>query len=252
MATDTTDVEEGSSLPSSLLARIVGVELSRTTLLWAALVVYVEVALVLLYVVTDPSVITNPLILVYPFVWIDLSIAAVVYVDRPSVSRRRLLGTGLLASVYFGVLMVAGGLVGLGHAFHGHSHGAASVRLAVSSVPPGWSPALLYGGDLLRVSLFPYKLVGYATLSYLVFVTLLDIDASVLSGALGLVSCVSCTWPILGTVLTALFGGGSVVTSLATNQPYGLSTLVFTTAVGLLVWRPFTDWTVLSWIRSHT
>ena len=66
MATDTTDVEEGSSLPSSLLARIVGVELSRTTLLWAALVVYVEVALVLLYVVTDPSVITNPLILVYP------------------------------------------------------------------------------------------------------------------------------------------------------------------------------------------
>jgi hypothetical protein len=252
MATDTTDVEDGSSLLSFLLARIAGVELSRTTLLWAALVLYVEGALVALYVVAAPSVVTNPLILVYPFVWINLSIVAVASVDRPNASRRRLLGTGLLASVYFGVLVVAGGLVGLGHSFHGHSHGAASVRLAVGSIPPGWSPALLYGGDLLRVSLFPYKLVGYAALSYLVFVTLLDIDASVLSGALGLVSCVSCTWPILGTVLTALFGGGSVVTSLATNQPYGLSTLVFATAVGLLVWRPFTDWAVLSRIRSRT
>jgi len=252
MATDATDVEGHSSLASSLFARLEGAEISRTALLWAMLVLYVEVALVVLYVLTAPAIITNPLILVYPFVWINLSILAVVYVDRPSATRRRLLVTGVLAAVYFGVLTVVGGLVGLGHAFHGHSHGAGAIRIAVASIPPGWSPALLYGGDLLRVSVFPYKLVGYAALSYLVFVTLLDVDASILSGALGFVSCVSCTWPILGTVLTALFGGGSVVTSVATNQPYGLSTLVFTTAVGLLVWRPFTDWSVISWIQRHT
>jgi len=143
------------------------------------------------------------------------------------------------------VLMVAGGLIGPEHAFHGHFHGTGTVRLAFTSMPPGWSPALLYGGDLVRFSLFPYKLVGYLALSYLVFVTLLDVNGSALSGALGFASCVSCTWPILGTAVTALFGGGSILATVATDQPYGLSTFVFATSVGLLVWRPFAnlrDW----------
>jgi hypothetical protein len=119
----------------------------------------------------------------------------------------------------------------------------------MESLPPGWSPALLYGGDLLRVSLFPYRLIGYATLSYLVFVTLLDVDGSIFSGALGFASCVSCTWPVLGTAVTALFGGGSLIATVATNQPYGLSTVVFVTSVGLLIWRPLGGWHVSSWVR---
>lgn len=114
---------------------------------------------------------------------------------------------------------------------------------------PGWSPALLYGGDLVRFSLFPYKLVGYLALSYLVFVTLLDVNGSALSGALGFASCVSCTWPILGTAVTALFGGGSILATVATNQPYGLSTFVFATSVGLLVWRPFTN--LRGWLPEY-
>lgn len=211
---------------------------SRRSILCAGIVLNVEAMLVLVYWVASPTTITDPLILVYPFVWINLAIWAVSSVDQPVASRRRRLGAATLTSVYFVVLMIVGGLIGPGHAFHGHSHGGDAVRVAVTSMPPGWSPALLYGGDLVRFSLFPYKLVGYLALSYLVFVTLLDIDGSVLSGAIGFASCVSCTWPVLGTAVTALFGGGSVLATVATNQPYGLSTLVYVTSVGLLVWRP--------------
>ena len=124
---------------------------SRRSMLYAGLLLNVEVILVLLYWVASPTTIRNPLISVYPFVWINLA---------PS---------------------------------------------------------------------------------YLVFVTLLDVNGSALSGALGFASCVSCTWPILGTAVTALFGGGSILATVATNQPYGLSTFVFATSVGLLVWRPFAN-----------
>jgi hypothetical protein len=251
MPTETTEYGDNSSMKPALLARLRQLPISRTSVLWAGLVLNTEVALVLAYLLVFPGQITDPLVLVYPFVWINLGLWAVLHVDRPAASRRRHLTTGIVASVYFGVLLIVGGLIGPGHAFHGHSHGTASVRIAISSMPPGWSPAVLYGGDLLRVSLFPYKLVGYAALSYLVFVTLLDIDRSVLSGVLGFASCVSCTWPILGTMVTAVFGGGSVIATVATNQPYELSTLIFVTAVGLLVWRPFADWAVLSSIRNY-
>ena len=242
MNTDRLSTETGTS---TVVAGWLQRHVSRRSMLYAGLVLNVEAILVLLYWATAPTTITNPLILVYPFVWINLALWAVSSVKRPDVPRRRQLAVGAFTGLYFVVLIVAGGLIGPGHAFHGHSHGTGTVRLALTSMPPGWSPALLYGGDLVRFSLFPYKLVGYLALSYLVFVTLLDVNGSALSGALGFASCVSCTWPILGTAVTALFGGGSILATVATNQPYGLSTFVFATSVGLLVWRPFAnlrDW----------
>jgi hypothetical protein len=155
-------------------------------MLWAALIANTELVMVLLYMTFSPAKTTNPLILVYPFIWINLSIWAVVNVDRPSTSSRQLLGAGFVSSIYFGVLLIAGGLMSPGHAFHGHSHGSTAIRLATTSLSPGWRPALLYGGDLIRVSLLPYQLIGYVALAYPVFVALLQIDGTVLSGVLGL------------------------------------------------------------------
>ena len=105
-------------------------------------------------------------------------------------------------------------------------------------MPPGWGPALLYGGSLVQVSLIPFKAIGYLALSYLIYATVLDAAGSALAGVVGLFSCVSCTWPILGTIVTGVFGGASAVAVVATNQPYGASTLVFLSAVALLSWRP--------------
>jgi len=59
------------------------------------------------------------------------------------------------------------------------------------------------------------------------------------AGMIGLFSCVSCTWPVLGTVLASAVGSSSVVVVFAVNQPYAASTLVFLSALGLLLWRPF-------------
>jgi hypothetical protein len=106
------------------------------------------------------------------------------------------------------------------------------------SLPPGMGPAVLYQGAVLRLVLLPYEVVGYAALSYLVYVGVLESAGSTVSGVVGLFSCVSCAWPVVGAVVTTLFGSGSAVALAATTWPYDLSTLVFLSAVGLLYWRP--------------
>lgn len=97
---------------------------------------------------------------------------------------------------------------------------------------------VFYEGSLLRLSLQFYKVVGYVTLAYLVYTTVVDATRTAVSGVIGLFSCVSCSWPILGTVATSLFGSGSAVVTGALRQSYGLSTLVFLSAVALLYYRP--------------
>jgi hypothetical protein len=106
------------------------------------------------------------------------------------------------------------------------------------SLPPGYGPAVLYDGTVLRIVLEPYKVVGYLALAYLVYRTVLDTASVALSGVVGLFSCVSCMWPVLGMVATSIFGSGSVVAAFALDQPYGVSTLVFLSAVALLYYQP--------------
>jgi cytochrome c biogenesis protein CcdA len=59
------------------------------------------------------------------------------------------------------------------------------------------------------------------------------------TGILGLLSCVSCSWPILATLVTGVAGSGTAIAGAAYAQSYGLSTVVFVVTVGLLYWRPF-------------
>lgn len=202
----------------------------RTTALWAALLINVEVMLVAVYLLVSNVTITAPRFLVYPFIWINLGIWAIATVTPTPVSpRNRRIGLAIGIG-YFAVLAVVGGLVAFDPV-------ADTFRIAWE-LPPGWGPALLYQGDFLRLAIVPYKLVGYLALSYLVYTTVLDAAGSAITGLVGLFSCVSCAWPVLGTVITGVFGSSSAVAAVATNQPYGVSTLVFVTAVGLLVWRP--------------
>lgn len=204
---------------------------------WAAVIIAVELLAVGMYLGVTDVTITDPLILIYPFVWINVSLWAVYRtVPRPGSRQQRFIGA-VVAVGYFLVLALLGGLISPGHALHGHSH-ATGFRLALASLSPGWSPALLYGGSLVTLSLLPFKVVGYLALGYLVYATVLDAAASVVSGVVGLISCVSCAWPLLGTVVVGLFGSTSAVAVFATNQPYGASTLVFVSAVALLMWRP--------------
>jgi hypothetical protein len=106
------------------------------------------------------------------------------------------------------------------------------------SIPPGWGPAVIYGGATLQFALLPFKLVGYATLAYLVYATLVDAASSAVGGVLGLFSCVSCTFPVIAGVVSGFVGGTGALASAVYGQSYLLSTVVFVITVGLLVWRP--------------
>lgn len=202
----------------------------------AAAVLWVETVVVGWYVLYEPVRITDPMILVYPLLWINASLLALWVTDTPDATRRyRLLGGGLGVG-YFLLLAYVGGLIQI-HAIHGHSH---AFGFSVTwPLPPGWGPTLLISGDALGVAITPYKVLGYATLAYLVYVTVLETAGSVWAGAIGLFSCVSCTWPVLGTVLAGTFGSSAAVVVFATEQPYAASTIVFLSAVALLLWRPF-------------
>jgi len=105
-------------------------------------------------------------------------------------------------------------------------------------LPPGYSPRLFYDGGVISLTLAPYKVVGYGALAYLVYVTVLDAAGTALSGVVGLFSCISCTWPVIGTIAAGVFGSSSALATAAMNQAYPLSTLVFLSAVALLWWRP--------------
>lgn len=211
----------------------------RTTAVVAVAAIAAELMLIAAYLLVAESSVTDPLILVYPLIWINVGAWAILTTTPPRASSRRRLVAAAIGVGYFIVLAYVGGLVSPGHALHGHQHTTA-FRVVVASLPPGWSPAVFYGGSYVSISAFPFYVVGYLALSYLVYTTVLDAAGSAVAGLVGLFSCVSCTWPILGTVVVGVFGSGSAVVAFATNQPYGASTLVFLSAVALLSWRPLT------------
>lgn len=202
---------------------------SRRTFLYGAALVNGELALVLLYFAVSSSEPTDAVFLAYPFVWINVAAWGVATVDLPAASRKRRWAAYAVGVAYF---LVLGGVGGL-YMFHGADLGA-----RVAWLSPGWGPAFLYSSASLTVSLLPFKVVGYAALAYLVTATLLDAARTGVAGVLGLFACVSCTWPVAATVLTGAFGSASAAASVATDQPYALSTAVYVSSVALLAWRP--------------
>jgi len=201
---------------------------------WALIVVNAELLVLWLwYLTTQPQF--NSLLgaryVLYPFVWINVGLWALVRTTpTPAPSRRRALA-GVLAAGYFLVLAYVGGLVGAGT----HHTVAPSVALGT---PPGFSPAVLYDGGLLKLTLIPYKLIGYLALAYLVYVTVIDAAGSAVTGVLGLFSCISCTWPIIAAAVTGTIGGGAAIAGAVYAGGYDLSVAIFVLTVGLLYWRP--------------
>lgn len=221
---------------TALASRLERFDLGRTALFGLAALIAAELSIALAYA-TSPLVagVTDPVsfgfVLLQPFIWINVGVLAVLTTAPPAASTaRRRLGIALAVG-YFVVLSYFGGLWALG----GMGTGTLGVNWLL---PPGYSPRLFYDGVLVSATAEPYKLVGYAALAYLVYVTILDAAGSAISGVVGLFSCVSCSWPILGTIAASVFGGSSAIASAAMEQAYPLSTLVFLSAVALLWWRP--------------
>lgn len=220
---------------ATVRSRLARLRPPRRTLQWVALALVVQVLFVTAYALAsdvEPRSVVALRLWVYPWVWIDVGLWAVVRTSPAAASARARRLTALGVAAYLGVLLYAGGLVGPGGE-------PAPLRVVWATVPPGWGPTLTYASESVTVALVPYRIVGYLALSYLVYATILDATRSAVTGLLGVLSCVSCSWPVLASLATGLAGSGSGLATAVTTGAYGLSTLVFVATVALLYWRPF-------------
>ncbi|MEE6209430.1 hypothetical protein U3A55_04545 [Salarchaeum sp. III] len=203
----------------------------QTLAAWAV-VVWSELTLVVFYVATTPGWVTEPRYVVYPFVWINLGLLAVVHtrqwVRARDPERRTRLAAGLLAGGYFVVLAAVGGLLFLPVINPPH----AGTAFSVSWVMPGWGPIVTARALGVQLTLVPFKLIGYLALSYVLYARLLDATRLVASAVLGLFSCVGCTMSLLVPLLGASTFAG------ATAYTWDASTLVYVVALATLYWSP--------------
>jgi hypothetical protein len=212
--------------------RLAALRPDRQTALYWAMVVNAEfLVLAGYYTLAVDVTLRDPLLAVVPFVWLNLAGWAVMHTDVPAATARKRAVAAAVAVGYFGLLAVFGGVLnGPG--------GVTTSYLNVLQLPPGWNPAFFYSGSLFSLVVLPYKLVGFVVLSYLVYVTALDAASALVGGVVGLLSCVSCTFPVLAGLASGLVGGGSAVAGFTYANSYLLSTVVFGATVVLLTWRP--------------
>lgn len=199
---------------------------SRRHVLIAVSVLNLELAAVVAYFAFTNATLASPAFTVYGLVWITVG-AFVLWGYEPPAGDAGRLRAATVAVAYFAVLAVASGLVGV-------SNPATPTGVSVSLLPPGWGPAVLYSGGGVSVALVPARLVGNAALTYLLYGRLVQASRAGLAGALGVFSCVSCTFPVVAGSVAALVGGGGAAASLAAGLGYGPSTAVFLCTVALL------------------
>lgn len=170
---------------------------------------------------------------IYPIIWITVSVWILWHARPPQTSVRRQFAAGIVGILYFLLLAWLSGLFSTG-LFAGDVAFAGGLRLEASA-PPGYAPTLFYSGSTMTLAIMPYLLIGYATLTYLVYITILDAWAASASGLLGIFGCVGCSWPII-----AALAGGATGPLAATvySYAYPISTVAFLLAAALLYWRP--------------
>lgn len=186
-----------------------------------------EALVVVAYVTVAEVGVLSVRYLAYPFVWTNAAVLAVAFAPLPRPSDRWTVGALAVATGYFLVLCWAGGLLALGE-------GSGLGTVDVFSAVPGWGPILAVSGGAIHATLVPFKVVGYVGLAGLAYAALARASRGVLSGALGLVTCVSCTGSVLATLLAGTVGGSTVAVSELMAQSYDLSTAIFLGTIGAL------------------
>jgi hypothetical protein len=203
------------------------------TLLYGAIVGNTLTIFAAAYILFGGITITEPRYTLYGLVWVFVGIVA-VWRARPAPTdartRRRAVA---IAGIYFVALAIAGGVV-----VAAMRPGEGEYALRVATLAPGWGPAPVVSTPWAALVLMPARVVGYLALAYLVYATVIDAAGAAVSGVVGLFSCLSCSWPIVASLLTGVFGGGSVVVATTFDLSYDISTAVFLVTVGLLYWRP--------------
>jgi hypothetical protein len=207
---------------------------ARRRLLYTAVVANTCLLFLLVYAVVTRRPVT--VLWAYPVVWITVGAWALLRTSPVPTDRRTRYLAAALGVGYFLLLAFVGGLYGLS------SGVATGLTVQVASLPPGWNPAVFYGGEAVRFAVVPYMAFGYAVLSYLVYATAVEARGAVTGGVLGLFSCVSCTLPVVASIVGGFLGSAGALTAAASSLTYGAGTVVFVVTVLLLSWRPGLGW----------
>ncbi|WP_435347534.1 DUF7546 family protein [Haloarchaeobius sp. HRN-SO-5] len=207
--------------------------LPSETTLWFGLLCALELFAVVGYFRVTSAELTSVRYVLYPFVWINVGLYAVVGTRLVAASRRHRVAAAVVASTYFLLLAWLVGMVGLQSGGHELATG-----LSVRMRSPGWGPVVTYVTPSATMAVVPFRLVGYLSLAYLVYATVLESATASVGGVVGLVSCISCAAPLLSSLAASLTGSTTAIA--ATLFPFSLdvSTLIFVLTVALLYWRP--------------
>lgn len=172
---------------------------------------------------------------VLPFVWFTVS-AWVIWHTRPTPTRRLFhIGAALVAVVYLLVLFYLSGMLEPSTSHLGQLTGSNGVGMTWGR-SLGWSPVLLYTGELITVTVVPYQAVGLFALSYLVYDALLGLSQSAIGGIVGIAACPACVGPLFAPLLAGGIGGSSTMILLGVYG-YEIATILFVVAVGILYHR---------------
>ena len=210
----------------------------RSTVVWGLVLVNVEALFVLTYLAITGRSYDLPFLL-FPFVWINVGLWALIRTDPPSASTRRKRIAGVLAVLYFLALGFMGNMLALGPAFGSDTPALGFEFVMYGIQPPGWTPYLLYNGEFLHVSLIPPYVVGFAALTYLVYATVLDAASLASVGIVGLFSCISCTMPLVAAVFTGAIGASSgALLSTVAPIAYEGGIVLYVLTIALLYYRP--------------
>lgn len=209
---------------------VTSIEIERRTVQFWLAVSLIEVSLLFAYFTLTTAEPTSEIrYLVYPFVWINAGLWGVRRVTpNPGSSRHRALGL-IIASAYLFTVLYVPGVIGPGTT-------GTPTDLRVAMYAPGWGPIVAFTSPWLRVYLVPFELLGYASLTYLVYANVLELTRHAVSGALGLVTCVGCTVPVLTPFVGMLGGPASSLTTTAYAFSYDIGTAIFLITVGMLSW----------------
>ena len=190
----------------------------------AAVAAVMLVAAIMAYLNGTDAAITVLRSLAYPIIWITVSLAAAVWIGQTVQGRpRRWRGV----AVGGGYTLMIAWLTGL----LGSTTGGFPLR--VHAAPPGWGPIILYDSGLVRLSIVPFKLIAYLALGYVIYALVAAHRGSIRAAALGVVSCVSCTGPLLVAVIGAI--GGTQATTAVATAGYDIATVALVATFGLLV-----------------
>lgn len=191
------------------------------------LVLFTEFLLVAGYLAFSSTTADTLRYVVYPFVWINVGVLAAFSIDPTPQNRRHWALGSVVAGGYYLVLLYTASNIGWNPL-------TTEWSLSVSQATPGWGPLLVATGPGFSLTPIPFEVVGYAALAYLLYANVLQISRSVLAGALGLVTCVGCTVPILAPAIGLLGGPASSLTTTAYQYSYDLGTVFFVVTVGIL------------------